>query len=60
MSPYTNIYLDLVFLINFSMDFMILWAAAKLGRINVSWKGLFWGSVVGASYTIMLSIYAQY
>lgn len=54
MSPYANVYLDMVFLINFTMDFVILWAAAKLGRINTNFKGLILGAFVGALYAIMI------
>lgn len=36
------------------MDFVILWAAAKLGRINTNFKGLIFGAFVGALYAIMI------
>jgi len=54
VSPTTDIYLDMVFLINFTMDFFILWAAARLGRLGTTFKRLILGAAVGAAYAIMI------
>ncbi len=54
MSPYTDIYLDAVFLINFTMDFFILWAAAKLGKLPTNFKRLILGAFIGAGYAVMI------
>lgn len=54
MSPSNNVYLDTVFLINFTMDFFILWAAAKLGRLRTSFKRLCLGAFIGALYSVMI------
>lgn len=54
MSPYTDVYLDVAFLINFIMDFFILWAASKLGRLPTSFKRLSLGAIIGALYAIMI------
>jgi len=54
--PYNNVYLDIVFLINFIMDFFILWAAAKLGRFRTTVKRLFLGAFIGACYALMIFV----
>lgn len=54
MSPYTDIYMDLAFMINFVMDFFILWAASKLGRLSTNFKRLACGAFIGALYSILI------
>lgn len=48
------IYLDQAFLINFIMDFFILWTSGKLGKLTIKLKRLFLGAFIGAGYVILL------
>ncbi len=50
----TAVYVDILFLINFVMDFMVLWAAAKIAQIRVSIWRLFAGAAIGACYSILV------
>ncbi|MFZ7103217.1 MAG: sigma-E processing peptidase SpoIIGA [Peptococcaceae bacterium] len=54
MPPKVNIYIDMVFLINFTMDFFILWATAKMGRLRTTFKRLCLGAFSGALYAILI------
>jgi len=45
-----KVYADLTFLINFTMDFLILWATARLSRIAIKFRRLIFASLVGGSY----------
>ncbi|MFZ5944130.1 MAG: sigma-E processing peptidase SpoIIGA [Bacillota bacterium] len=54
MSPDVNVYIDLVFLINFTMDFFILWAAAKLGKLGTTFTRLCFGAFIGAGYAVLI------
>ncbi|SMB96412.1 stage II sporulation protein GA (sporulation sigma-E factor processing peptidase) [Desulfonispora thiosulfatigenes DSM 11270] len=54
MSPYTDMYLDIAFMINFIMDFFILWATSRLGRLSTNYKRLTLGAFIGAAYSIMI------
>lgn len=44
----------MVFLINFIMDFFVLWAAAKLGRLVTTFKRLCLGAFIGALYAVLI------
>ncbi|HZK43341.1 MAG TPA: sigma-E processing peptidase SpoIIGA [Syntrophomonadaceae bacterium] len=46
------VYADLTFLINFIIDFCILWTAAKLATIKISYTKLFLASVLGGFYAV--------
>ncbi|MDS1029584.1 sigma-E processing peptidase SpoIIGA [Bacillota bacterium LX-D] len=48
------IYLDIVFLINFAMDFILLWAVWKFGHFKTSLKRLLWGAAIGSCYAIAI------
>ncbi len=48
------IYLDLVFLLNFAIDFMLLKLTATLSRRRVSQLRIAAGSLLGACYTVLL------
>jgi len=56
VSPNTNVYVDMVFLINFTMDFFVLWAAAKLGRLATTFKRLCLGAFIGALYAVLIFV----
>jgi len=49
-----TIYLDMVFLINFLMDYILLWAAARFSQVNTSFLRLALGALVGAFYSLAL------
>ena len=59
MNLEASIYADLTFLINFIMDFIIFWAAAKLAGIVINWRRIFFGSFLGACYAV-LYLYYEY
>jgi len=46
------IYLDIVFGINFLMDYGILWATAKLGQLETSFKRLTFAALLGSLYSL--------
>lgn len=46
------IYLDVVFGINFLMDYGILWATAKLGQLETSWRRLALAATLGSFYSL--------
>lgn len=48
-----KVYADVSFLINFSMDFMILWATAKLSRTSVKIKRLLAVAFLGGIYGVL-------
>jgi stage II sporulation protein GA (sporulation sigma-E factor processing peptidase) len=50
----TAVYVDMLFLINFLMDFVVLWAAAKMAQIRVSLWRLMMGAVIGACYSVLV------
>lgn len=45
-----KVYADLTFLINFTMDFLILWATARFSRFNISYGRLLLTSLLGGIY----------
>lgn len=47
-----KIYADMTFLINFIMDFVILWATAKISGVNIVYRRLLLASFVGGIYGI--------
>lgn len=47
-----TVYADLTFLINFVMDFCILWATAKLSNIKISYPRIFLASSLGGIYAV--------
>jgi stage II sporulation protein GA (sporulation sigma-E factor processing peptidase) len=50
------IYLDVVFGINFLMDYGILWATAKLGQLETSWRRLALAAALGSFYSLAVFI----
>jgi len=56
VSPNTDVFIDMVFLINFTMDFFILWAAARLGRLATTFKRLLLGAFIGALYAVLIFV----
>jgi len=44
----------MVFLINFIMDFFVLWAASKFGKLATTLRGLCLGALIGASYAVLI------
>ncbi|QGT99144.1 Sporulation sigma-E factor processing peptidase (SpoIIGA) [Candidatus Syntrophocurvum alkaliphilum] len=50
--PDQKIYADLTFIINFVMDFCILWATAKLAGIKIVYKRLIIASIIGGLYAV--------
>lgn len=49
-----QLYIDIIFLINLIMDFFILWATAKVGRIQTKGWRLFIAALVGACYSLVV------
>jgi len=49
-----TVYLDVVFSINFFMDFVLLWATAKFSQVRTTWVRLVAGAFVGACYSLAL------
>jgi len=50
--PY--VYIDVVFLINFFMDYLILWATARLLQVRTGRGRLALGALVGATYSVFI------
>ncbi|MGB4505270.1 MAG: sigma-E processing peptidase SpoIIGA [Syntrophaceticus sp.] len=50
----TAVYVDMLFLINLLMDFVVLWAAAKMAQIRVSLWRLVFGAIIGAMYSVLV------
>lgn len=48
------VYLDVVFLINLMMDYLLLWTAGKVGQLKTSALRLGLASLVGAGYSLLL------
>lgn len=51
-----TVYLDVVFAINFFMDFVLLWATAKFSQVRTSWYRLAAGAFIGACYSLALML----
>ena len=47
-----KVYLDVILLVNFIMDYFILWATGKLGNLPVKISRLVLGAFIGALYSI--------
>jgi len=47
-----KVYADITFLINFAMDFMILWATAKLSGVPIKYRRLTAVSILGGIYGV--------
>lgn len=63
MNGNTVIYIDILFVINFIMDFIILWATSKFTGFATTFKRLLLASIFGASYSIIVyfpSIYSGF
>lgn len=60
------IYADITFLVNFIMDFFILWATAKLAQVRIFYPRIFISAVIGGVYSVgylfptMSSLYSVY
>ncbi|NLK00640.1 MAG: sigma-E processing peptidase SpoIIGA [Clostridia bacterium] len=50
------VYLDIVFVINFCMDYVLLWATAKFCQLQVSKTRIAVGAFIGALYSLALLI----
>lgn len=50
----TYVYIDVVFLINFVMDFLILWATSRLLQLRTASRRLALGAGVGAVYSVFI------
>ncbi len=53
MTTYT-VYADILFLINFLLDFILLYAVSRFGAFHASKKRLFFASLAGAVYGVLL------
>lgn len=49
-----DVYVDVVILVNFVMDFFVLWAAGKLARIQTRFFRLVLGALAGAAYALVV------
>lgn len=47
-----KVYADLTFLVNFTMDFLILWASARLSRMKIKYHLLILASFLGGAYGV--------
>lgn len=50
----TTVYVDMLFLVNFLLDFIVLWATARLAQIRVSPWRLAGGACMGALYSVLV------
>jgi stage II sporulation protein GA (sporulation sigma-E factor processing peptidase) len=50
----TVVYVDILFLINLLMDFVVLWAAARLAQVRVSFWRTAAGAIIGAIYSVLV------
>lgn len=48
------LYLDVLFLVNFTMDFVLIWATAKFTGFNTSFKKALLAASIGALYSITI------
>jgi stage II sporulation protein GA (sporulation sigma-E factor processing peptidase) len=48
------IYIDVVFAVNFLMDFLILWSVARFGQFRTSWLKILAGALVGSFYSLII------
>ncbi|HHX51840.1 MAG TPA: sigma-E processing peptidase SpoIIGA [Clostridia bacterium] len=48
------IYIDVVFAVNFLMDFLILWSVARFGQFRTSWLKILAGALVGSFYSLVI------
>lgn len=53
MTTYT-IYADLLFLVNFILDLILLYAVSRFGAFATSRKRLFFGALAGAAYGVLM------
>lgn len=51
-----TVYLDVVFAINFFMDFVLLWATSKFSQVRTSFLRLTVGALIGACYSLALML----
>ena len=49
-----TVYIDMLFLVNFLLDFIVLWATARLAQIRVSPWRLAGGACLGALYSVLV------
>ncbi|MBZ4654122.1 MAG: sporulation factor SpoIIGA [Peptococcaceae bacterium] len=49
-----HVYVDVVFLVNLIMDFFILWATGKIGKIRMKMVRVFLGALFGAFYSLVI------
>lgn len=51
---YTEVYVDVLILVNFVMDFFIIWAAGKLANVRFKLTRLILAAVFGAAYSLIV------
>lgn len=51
---FAEVYVDIMLLINFIMDFFILWATGKLTGFKARWSRLMVGALCGAIYSLII------
>ncbi|MDD2211977.1 MAG: sigma-E processing peptidase SpoIIGA [Clostridia bacterium] len=49
-----KVYLDIILLVNFMMDFFILWVTGKAANLPIKLTRLMWGAVLGALYSLVI------
>ncbi|MDX9871178.1 MAG: sigma-E processing peptidase SpoIIGA [Clostridia bacterium] len=52
--PVVEVYVDVVILVNFLMDYLILWATGKLGGVRMKKRRLALAAGTGALYTLVI------
>ena len=58
MNSSTSVYVDVIFLVNLIMDFLVLWAAGKLAGVRIIYQRIIAASILGAIYSVG-SIFAE-
>ncbi|HHY05356.1 MAG TPA: sigma-E processing peptidase SpoIIGA [Clostridia bacterium] len=49
-----KVYLDIILLVNFIMDFFLLWATGKMTNLPIKISRLCWGAILGAFYSLVI------
>ncbi|NLC38248.1 MAG: sigma-E processing peptidase SpoIIGA [Clostridia bacterium] len=53
------IYIDVVFGVNFLMDFLILWSVARFGRFRTNWLRLLVAALLGSFYLLIILLFPK-
>src|SRR5690606_10850207 len=59
LNNYLDVYLDVVFMENLVMNYLILWATGRFTRSSTWSLRLFLGAMAGAGYVVVLIIFPQ-